>query len=84
MSRPHDVTKADVDGLSPKQRQVFLLLGQGLSQKEIINRLGISKATVSSHLIGIGLKLGLAHTSFIYWAAARYNLLCDVVRTELA
>jgi DNA-binding CsgD family transcriptional regulator len=45
--------------LSRKQRDIVLLVAQGLTNKEIANRMGISPATISSHLARIFRKYGV-------------------------
>lgn len=46
------------DVLSPKEREIFSLIGQGLPSKQIADRMGISKHTVQAHRKRIALKLG--------------------------
>lgn len=43
--------------LSPKEREVFTLIGKGMLTKEIAERLGISAHTVQGHRKGISRKL---------------------------
>jgi DNA-binding CsgD family transcriptional regulator len=50
-------------GLTPRQREVALLLGSGMSNKEIARRLGLSVGTVKQHVHTILLKAG-ARTRF--------------------
>jgi DNA-binding NarL/FixJ family response regulator len=42
-----------LDALSPRQREVFLLLASGLSNKMIARKLGITEGTVKSHVATI-------------------------------
>ncbi len=44
---------ARIDALSPRQREVFRLLAQGLSNKMIARQLAISEGTVKSHVATI-------------------------------
>ena len=45
-------------GLSPREREVALLINQGLSNKEVARALGLSAGTVKSHVHNILQKLG--------------------------
>jgi DNA-binding NarL/FixJ family response regulator len=44
--------------LSPREHEVALLIGQGLSNKEVARALGLSAGTVKSHVHNILQKLG--------------------------
>lgn len=48
-----------IDGLSAREREVFLLLGLGLSNAELVNRLHITERTVKAHISRILVELGL-------------------------
>jgi DNA-binding NarL/FixJ family response regulator len=50
-------TAAEVDNLTPSEKKIVELLAQGLTNKEIANRLGLSVTTVSWHLENTYLKL---------------------------
>jgi len=55
------VADADaLDDLTPQQRQIVRLAGEGLSDREIGDRLFLSPRTVSSHLYRSYPKLGVA------------------------
>jgi DNA-binding NarL/FixJ family response regulator len=45
-------------GLTPREYQVALMVGRGLSNKEVARGLGISDGTVKLHVHNIFLKLG--------------------------
>jgi DNA-binding NarL/FixJ family response regulator len=45
-------------GLTPREREVVLLVGTGMSNKEIAQRLGLSVGTVKLHVHSIFLKTG--------------------------
>jgi DNA-binding NarL/FixJ family response regulator len=46
------------EGLTRRETEVLLLLGAGLSNKEIAQRLGLSVGTVKQHVHSILLKTG--------------------------
>jgi DNA-binding CsgD family transcriptional regulator len=54
---------AEVDLLTPREREVFALLGEGIKAVTIAHRLGISPRTVEKHLengyakVGVGDRL---------------------------
>ena len=50
---------ADADSLTPRERQVLRLVGEGQSTKEIARELGISRATVRCHIQRTLTKLGV-------------------------
>ena len=54
-----DVVNSDVSVLSDRELEVFHLIGQGLSNRHISNRLHVSPHTVDSHREKIKTKLGL-------------------------
>ena len=48
----------DVETLTPRQREVLLLIAQGLSNSEIEAELGITRATCRSHITALLARLG--------------------------
>lgn len=50
-----------LDSLTTREREVLDLLSQGLSNKQIANRLVLSPRTVEHHIAGLYAKLGV-HT----------------------
>lgn len=54
-------TTQKVPTLSPKERVILLLMGQGLAVQSVAERLGMSENTVATHRKNIFRKLG-AHT----------------------
>jgi len=60
-----DGTRASADNgdraLTPREREILTLLGEGLVNKEIGVRLGISEHTVKTHLAAIYEKLGASN-----------------------
>ncbi len=57
-ARPRTVRLAGADGLSGREVEVLQLVGDGRSNKEIGEALGLSALTVKSHLARIARKLG--------------------------
>jgi ATP/maltotriose-dependent transcriptional regulator MalT len=67
-----DVPLADVADLSPREIEVFALLAQGLTNREIAARLFISEATVKVHVHRIFQKTGSRSRAEAAVAAASY------------
>jgi DNA-binding NarL/FixJ family response regulator len=57
-ARPRSTRLAGADGLSGREVEVLQLVGDGRSNKEIGEALGLSALTVKSHLARIARKLG--------------------------
>ncbi len=57
--RESRVGASAIDRLSDRERQVFMLVGEGLATRDIADRLSISVKTVESHYEHIKDKLGL-------------------------
>ena len=56
-SQPLDPEAAKIASLTEREREVMTLMGQGLRNKQIAERLGISETTVRHHLTSIFAKL---------------------------
>jgi len=56
---PRQELKAQVDELTPREREVLMLLGRGRSNSEIAGELVVSEGTVKTHVGRVLMKLGL-------------------------
>ena len=61
MSRHMDLIDGHIEPLTTREMEVLILMAQGMSSRHIAARLGISYATVRSHIRSVGGKLG-AHS----------------------
>lgn len=57
---PHHRTRIDPQGLTRREREIFDLLAQGLSNQAVARRLHRSKRTVEHHVSSLLTKLGVA------------------------
>lgn len=58
--------------LTPMERRVLDLVGQGLSNREIADELGIAEKTVKNHVTSVLAKMGLQRrTQVVAWATAK-------------
>lgn len=76
-ARPRSETLANPGGLTSRQLEVVSLVAEGLTNKEIARRLGLSVRTVEHHVEGVLAKLGAASRRA---AARRY---AELVPEEL-
>ena len=73
-----DAESADeiaAESLTPRELQVLELIAEGLPNKAIADRLGISDQTVKFHVASIGGKLGAANRTDAVRRAVRQGLL---------
>jgi DNA-binding NarL/FixJ family response regulator len=62
--------KRPADDLTPRERQVLALVGQGLPNKQISRKLGIKEKTVKAHLTNVFQRIGVSdRTSAALWAS---------------
>lgn len=62
-------TAAPAEPLTAREREILALVGEGLANKQIARRLGISEKTVKAHLTSIFQRLGVAgRTEAALWA----------------
>jgi DNA-binding NarL/FixJ family response regulator len=69
-----DPEEAKIASLSPREREVIALIGEGLRNKEIGKRLFISETTVRHHLTSIFNKLGVSERLELVIYAYRHGL----------
>jgi DNA-binding NarL/FixJ family response regulator len=66
---PTATTASPADGLSSREREVLRLVAQGLANKQVGTRLGISERTVKAHLGRVFREIGVSdRTSAALWA----------------
>lgn len=62
----------DIARLTPMERRVLELVGQGHANKEIADSLGIAEKTVKNHVTSVLAKMGLQRrTQVVAWATAK-------------
>ena len=63
--------------LSPREKEILRLLGEGYSTKEIAEKLVISPSTVHSHRSNLMTKLGLSNRRELIQSARKHGLIQD-------
>lgn len=66
--------KLKIDSLTTREREIIRLIGRGLKNKDIANRLSISDITVRHHLTSIYCKLGVADRQKLLILSHRYGI----------
>lgn len=74
-AQPCSSDAMQVLGLTPRQRQIFSLIGRGLTNKSIARLTGLSVATVETHRKGIARRLGRSGAELVRMAALHGDLL---------
>ena len=64
-----------IEPLTPREQEVLVLLADGLRNREIATRLGISEHTVKFHLAAIFGKLGASSRTEVVRKALRLGLI---------
>jgi DNA-binding NarL/FixJ family response regulator len=70
----NDAKMIKIDSLTTREREIIRLVGLGLKNKDIANRLSISDITVRHHLTSIFCKLEIADRQNLLIMAHRYGL----------
>lgn len=65
-------------GITPREREVMVLVAQGLANKVIAAELGISRRTVEGHLRHLFEKLGVSSRSGLVHVALRHHVLSEI------
>ena len=61
--------RRSIEDLTPREREVLALVGEGLANKQISRRLGIKEKTVKAHLSNVFQRIGVSdRTSAALWA----------------
>jgi DNA-binding NarL/FixJ family response regulator len=71
---PHTPTPAEMEQLTPREREVLSLMARGLSNADVAVELFISEATVKTHLARVMMKLGVREKAQAVAAAYQTGL----------
>jgi DNA-binding NarL/FixJ family response regulator len=72
--RANDPDAEKIASLSPREREIIALVGAGLKNQQIADKLGLSEITVRHHLTSIFAKLGVADRLELIIYAYKRNL----------
>jgi two-component system, NarL family, nitrate/nitrite response regulator NarL len=87
MSHPSKKTNpddTDIAALTPREREIIALIGEGLKNKQIAARLFLSERTVHHHLASIFHKLGVTDRLELAVFAQRHGLLTSLLITAIS
>jgi DNA-binding NarL/FixJ family response regulator len=70
----HPRARSGLDLLTPREREVLALLGEGLSNRDLAARLFVSEKTVKTHVSAVLAKLGLVDRTQAAVFAVRHGL----------
>jgi DNA-binding NarL/FixJ family response regulator len=73
-SEPYTVASSQMDLLTPREREVLILLAEGFTNDAISNKLHISETTIRTHLSKVMTKLGVVDKTQAVIAAYRSGL----------
>lgn len=66
-------TPSHEQGLSPREREVITMIGNGLTHEQVARRMGVSKHTVDSYIKRVRAKLNLGNKAELALLASRLN-----------
>lgn len=69
---PHEASASPIDQFSDRELEVFALIGQGLSTRQIAKKLHLSTKTIDSHRSKIKTKLNLKNSTELVHHAIRW------------
>ncbi len=69
-------------GITPREREVLVLVAQGLANKVVAAELGISRRTVEGHLRHLFEKLGVSSRSGLVRYALRHHALAEITEGD--
>lgn len=69
---PHEASASPIDQFSDRELEVFALIGQGLSTRQIAKKLHLSTKTIDSHRSKIKSKLNLKNSTELVHHAIRW------------
>jgi len=68
--------------LTPREKEVFRLIAEGMQTKEIVEKLGVSKKTAETHRNNLMYKIGLISTADLTRYALQKGLISSNKRIE--
>lgn len=79
---PHEASSSPIDQFSDRELEVFALIGQGLSTRQIAKKLHLSTKTIDSHRSKIKTKLNLKNSTELVHHAIRWFSNADGLTTR--